>query len=134
MERLVELAEENAQLNFTEVFKLGLGDHDYHVQEKAISGMWEGEDRTIIPLLLEILHSDRPHQVRAASATALGRFALLAQEGKILAKDAQAVEDALMTFLQDEKDTLEVWRALPRACVIPARPLPLERSNSRARS
>ena len=110
IERLVEMAEENAQLDFTEVFKLALGDQDYQVQEKAISGIWEGEDRTVIPLLLEILHSDRPHQVRAASAMALGKFAQLAQEGKILAKDAQLVEDTLMTFLQDEKDTLEVRR------------------------
>lgn len=110
IEKLAELAEENAQLDFTEVFKLALGDEDYRVQEKAISGVWEGEDRTVIPLLVGILHSDRPHQVRAASATALGKFAQLAQEGKILAKDGQAVQDALMTFLQDEKDTLEVRR------------------------
>ena len=58
--RLVDLAEENAQLDFAEVFKIALTDDDYLVQEKAIAGMWEGEDRAVIPLLLDILQSDGP--------------------------------------------------------------------------
>ena len=110
IERLVELAEENAQLDFTAVLKIALADDDYLVQEKAIAGMWEGEDRTVIPLLLDILHSDGPPQVRASAAGALGRFARLAQEDKILPKDAQAVQESLMRSLQDESDPLEVRR------------------------
>ena len=110
IERLVEMAEDNAQLDFTDVLKIALADEDPQVQEKAIAGVWEGEDRTIIPLLLNILHSEGPPQVRAASATALGRFAWLAQEDKILPKDAEMVQESLMRFLQDEQDSLEVRR------------------------
>ena len=110
IERLVELAEENAQLDFTAVLKIALADDDYLVQEKAIAGMWEAEDRTVIPLLLNILQSDAPPPVRASAAAALGKYALLAQEDKILPKDAQAVQESLMRSLQDESDPLEVRR------------------------
>ena len=110
VERLVELAEENARLDFAIVLKLALADDDYDVQEKAIAGMWEGEDRTVIPLLLNILQSDAPPPVRASAAAALGKYALLAQEDKILPKDAQSVQESLMRSLQDESNTLEVRR------------------------
>ena len=108
--RLVDLAEENAQLDFAEVLKIALADDDYLVQEKAIAGIWEGEDRAVIPLLLDILQSDGPAEVRASAAGALGKFARLAQEDKILPKDAQMVQESLMRSLQDEGDPLEVRR------------------------
>ena len=72
--------------------------------------MWEGEDHTVIPLMLNILNSDAPPQVRASAASALGKYALLAQEDKILPKDAQLVQEALMRSLQDDSDTVEVRR------------------------
>ena len=110
VERLVELAEENARLDFAIVLKLALADDDYDVQGKAIAGMWEGEDRTVIPLLLNILQSDAPPPVRASAAAALGKYSLLAQEDKILPKDAQLVQESLMSSLQDDGNTVEVRR------------------------
>ena len=110
IQRLVELAEENARLDFHNILKIALADDDYDVQEQAIAGMWEGEDRTVIPLLLNILHSDAPPHVRSSAAAALGKFALLAQEDKILPKDADLVQESLMRSLRDESDTLEVRR------------------------
>ena len=104
------MAEENARLDFAIVLKLALADDDYDVQEKAIAGMWEGEDRTVIPLLLNILQSDAPPPVRASAAAALGKYSLLAQEDKILPKDAQLVQESLMSSLQDDGNTVEVRR------------------------
>ena len=110
IERLVEMAENAPQLDFSAVFTLALKDLDETVQEKAISGLWEFEDRSIIPLLLAILQSDRPCGVRAAAATALGKFAHLAQDGKLLSQDSQGIQEALMAVLQDEGGVLEVRR------------------------
>ena len=110
IERLVEMGEENPQFDFCAVFKLAARDPHETVQEKAISGFWEFEDRSIIPLLLDILGSDTYCQVRASAATALGKFACLAQDGKILSKDAQTVQDALMAVLQNEENPLDVRR------------------------
>jgi len=39
--RLVELAEDNVELNFNEIFKLGLSDPDEEVRIKAIAGLWK---------------------------------------------------------------------------------------------
>ena len=84
--RLVDLAEENAQLDFTEVLKIALADDDYLVQEKAIAGIWEGEDRTVIPLLLDILQSDGPAEVRGSAAWGTGEVCPPSPRGQDLAQ------------------------------------------------
>ena len=108
--QLVEMAEENPNLDFGEVFKLSLNDPNEAVREKAISGLWEVEDRQVIHLLLELLRFDKSSRVRAAAATGLGKFAHLAQDGKILDQDAEALRESLMEVLKDEVNTTEVRR------------------------
>ena len=68
---MVELAEDNPELDFCAVFKMGLKDQDELVQAKAIEGLWEYEDRSIITGLVQILRSDRSPEVRSAAAAAL---------------------------------------------------------------
>ena len=72
--------------------------------------MWEYEDRSIITGLVQILRSDRSPEVRSAAAAALGKFACLIQEGKLLPKDADLVRDNLMDTLEDQEEHLEVRR------------------------
>ena len=107
---MVEAAEENAELDFSAVFKMCLRDKDEFVLEKAIEGLWENEDRSIIPSLDQVLHSDRSPGVRAAAAVALGKFAVLAQEGKLLARDVNTLHNSLIAVLQDLDQPLEVRR------------------------
>lgn len=107
---MVGLAEDNPELDFCAVFKMCLKDRDESVLEKAIEGLWESEDRSLIPSLLNILGSDRSEDVRAASAVALGKFALLVQEGKLLQKDADLLRSNLMAVLEDSEAPLEVRR------------------------
>ncbi len=57
-----------------------------------------------------MLHSDKGPQVRSAAAVALGKFPLLVQEGKLLAKDGDSIHDSLMKVLQDDSQPLEVRR------------------------
>ncbi len=107
---LVNMAEDNAELDFSAVFKMCLKDSDEIVREKAISGLWEFEDRSLIQSLVELLQSDFSGQVRASAAIALSKFASLAQDDKILSKDAEVVKDTLLTSLRDEQEWLEVRR------------------------
>lgn len=107
---MVGLAEDNPELDFCAVFKMCLKDQDEEVQGKAIEGLWEYEDRSIITGLVQILRSDRSPEVRSAAAVALGKFAHLIQEGKLLPKDADAVRDNLMDTLEDQEEHLEVRR------------------------
>ena len=107
---MVEAAEENAELDFSAVFKMCLRDKDEFVLEKAIEGLWENEDRSIIPGLVQVLQSDHSPGVRAAAAVALGKFAVLAQEGKLLSRDVDALHNSLMDVLRDTDQPLEVRR------------------------
>ena len=108
--RLVELAEENAELDFNAVFKACLEDPDEEVRERAVNGLWEFEDRSIVPCFIQLLQSDDAPRVRAAAATGLGKFAKLAQEGKLLQRDADRIRDALLEVLQETREPWEVRR------------------------
>jgi HEAT repeat protein len=107
---MVELAEQNAELDFTAVFKLCLKVSDEEILEIAIDGLWEHEDRSIIAGLVGVLSSDKNSKVRAAAALALGKFPVLAQEGKLLAKDGELIHQSLMGVLDDEDEEMDVRR------------------------
>ena len=107
---MVELAEGNPELDFSAIFKMCLKGEDEPLLEIAMEGLWEHEDRSVIPSLIEVLRSEKGSEVRAAAARALGRFPLLAQEGKLLAKDGETIHDNLMQVLEDEEEPLDVRR------------------------
>ena len=107
---LVELAEDSPELDFCTIFKMCLKDEDEWVLEKAIDGLWEYEDRSALPGLLQVLQSNKGWEVRAAAAAALGKFSLLAQEGNLLARDAGNIHTGLMSILHDPDENLEVRR------------------------
>ena len=107
---MVELAEDNPEIDFGAVFKMCLKDKDEVVLEKAMEGLWEHEDRSIIPILIQLLNSEKGAQVRAAAAVALGKFPMLVQEGKLLAKDGDSIHGSLMKILMDPDQPLEVRR------------------------
>jgi HEAT repeat protein len=106
----VDLTEENVEMDFQVLFSYCVADPVAKVREKAVHGLWESDDRRNIALLSDHLENDSDSAVRAASATALGRFATLGQEGKLVAKDAERVHDVLMDALEDTDEDLEVRR------------------------
>lgn len=107
---MVEQAEENLELDFTSIFRHFLKDEDDHLVQLGIEGLWEQEDRWLITELVDLLRSERGAQVRAASAVALGKFPILALEGKIPPQDGALIYRVLMDFLEDEIEDLEVRR------------------------
>jgi HEAT repeat protein len=107
---MVDLAEDNPELDFGAVYKLCLKSDDEPLLETAMDGLWEHEDRSVIPGLIEVLRSDKGSEVRAAAASALGRYPLLAQTGKLLARDGELIHDNLMQVLEDEEEPMDVRR------------------------
>ena len=69
--RLTKLAEANALLDFTEIFKSYLDDSDGEVRSAAVAGLWEDEDPEIAMCLVAILKDDPEATVRAAAASCL---------------------------------------------------------------
>jgi HEAT repeat protein len=71
---LVEMAEDDVEMDFVEVFRALLGDADATVRSSAVSGLWETDDESLIDPLLGLLGNDPAADVRAAAAESLGHF------------------------------------------------------------
>ena len=108
--KLAELTEDNLALDFAAIFRVSLEDEHHEVREKATRGLWECEDRVMIRPLVALLEGDPSEDVRAAAAVLLGRFAEMAQRGKILGRDAKRTREALLSAIGKEDEGLEVRR------------------------
>ncbi|MEE9401444.1 MAG: HEAT repeat domain-containing protein [Dehalococcoidia bacterium] len=106
--QLAELAEDNLELDFDQVFRSCLTDADGEVRVKAIEGLWGWEERSLIDPLIRLLLEDVEHSVRATAADGLGRFAMLAELGKLPESDAHRVEEALLTAFNKGNEQLNV--------------------------
>jgi len=107
---LVEVAEDNFELNYDPIFRLclGDGDGDGEVRAKAVEGLSECEERSLLDPLISLLLGDLEDSVRAAAAAALGTFAMLAEFGELKANDADKVEKALLTAFSSKKEQMDV--------------------------
>ncbi len=108
--RLVELAEDNFELNFDSIFRSCLKDQDAEVRSKAIEGLWESEEASLINPLINLLEQDSSEKVQAAAATALGKFAMLAELKKLGSSHTSRVCQALLTVIGDKSKPIEVRR------------------------
>ncbi len=108
--RLNELAEENVEMDFSAVYRHALTDPDPGVRQRAVAGLWESDDRTIIAPLLTCLREDGEAGVRAAAALVLGHFALLAQTGKLIRRDGQRIYEGLLASLMTKDEPVAVRR------------------------
>ena len=110
MSRLVTLAEDDVDLDFDAVFRHSLEDEDPVVRERALSGLWECDDRTLIGSLITLLKEDPVERVRASAALSLGKFSTLAALGKLLPRYGERVRDLLVSVVEDDSESIEVRR------------------------
>jgi HEAT repeat protein len=108
--RLVDLAEENFELNFDSILKSCLKDPDTEVRVKAIEGLWENEETILINIFIKMLKEDTSEEVQAAAAKALGKYAMLAELKKLGPYSSNHVSQALLAILNDHNKPREVWR------------------------
>ena len=107
---LVELCEDNIEVEFSSVFLACLDDDDDQVRETAARGLWECDDRVIIRPLISLLEDDPSAKVRAAAAASLGKFAAMAQNGKLLDRDAARIREALLAAASEGGEDIDVQR------------------------
>ena len=107
---LSELSEDNLELDFTAVFRASLTDEDDEVRERATRGLWECDDRAIIRPLIQLLKSDPSANVRSAATLTLGKFADMAQNGKVLSRDAERIRTALLSSINEDEEDPDVKR------------------------
>ena len=107
---LIELADDSCELDFGAVYDTALADPHAAVRERAVSGLWESDDRRMIPKLTSLLSDDDDERVRATAALVLGHFAVLAVTGKLVERDATRVNASLMAALGNEGEAVAVRR------------------------
>jgi HEAT repeat protein len=118
-EHLAELAGDNLDLDFDKVLRTCLFDADSEVKIRAMGGLLECEERSLLDPLINLLMGDLEHTVRAAAASTLGTFALLVEFGELSANDAAKVEKALFTAYNNKNEPTDVrCRALEAVSTI----------------
>ncbi len=105
---LVELAEDDFELDYNAIFRLCLGDGDGEIRAKAIEGLSECEERSLLDPLIGLLLGDLEGSVRAAAAATLGTFTMLAEFGELKTNDAAKVEKALLTAFNNKNEQIDV--------------------------
>lgn len=107
---LVEIAEANFSVDFNSIFHLCLCDEDAEVRAHAVDGLWEDQTPGLARVLLEMLSSDPSIIVRAAAATGLGRFVLMAELEELDEELGRSIVDALWKLIEDPDEALEPQR------------------------
>lgn len=121
MQDLGEIGEANFEVRFDDVYRLGLQDEDAEVRTLAIQNLWESEAPDLIAPFLDLMQQDPSAEVRAAAASALGRFVYLGEIDDIPARHARRVEDSLLAVITGN-DELEVRRRALEAVAFSGRP------------
>jgi HEAT repeat protein len=107
---LVEIAEANVTVDFDNVFHVGLEDEDAKVRASAVDGLWEDRSPGLADVLLDLLSTDPSILVRAAAATGLGRFVLMAELDEVEEELGRRVVQALSRVIDDPNEALETCR------------------------
>jgi len=106
--RLLDLSEDDATLNFEAVFAHLLGDADAELRHRALDGLWESEDRTLLDPLLMVLGADPDAGVRAAAAALLGNWVVRGEFDALRPRDNERVLTALRAVANDKAQPVEL--------------------------
>ncbi len=112
LEDLEELSEADTLVNFDDVGQMALGDSEASVRVVAVRLLWECENPKLTATYITMLQNDPNEQVRAAAASALGRFVYLGEIEEIPEKVKVAAEEALLTVYRGQDAPLVRRRSL----------------------
>ena len=79
LEDLEEIAESDTLVSFDELAKYSLTDENPAVRVLSIRLLWDCEETRLISRYIELMQSDPAEDVRAAAASALGKFVLMGE-------------------------------------------------------
>jgi hypothetical protein len=96
MEDVEELGESDYLLSFEGVSRLALQDGDPRVRELAVRALWEYESDDLIPFFFWLMENDSTADVRAAAASALGKYVYLGEIEELSEELLSEIEDRLL--------------------------------------
>jgi len=111
-ERLIsrcgELAEENIDLDFTQLARMALDDPEAAVRRVAIAALWESGDRHVGARLADLLRDDPDESVRGQAASELSRFVLAREFDSIDATLGDRIVECLRAAVADPIESVDV--------------------------
>ncbi|HEX7973738.1 MAG TPA: HEAT repeat domain-containing protein, partial [Anaerolineales bacterium] len=107
-----QLGEADMLLSFEALSLIAIQDIDPKVRLPAVRALWEYENPDLIPIFLEMVVKDSDADVRAATATALGRYVYLGELDEIPSEDLHEVEERLLEVTRGGDAPLVRRRAL----------------------
>ena len=110
MQHLVDLGDDNFEVDFNAIFRVGLYDADPAVRAAAISGLWEDVDPALIAPLLNLLQTDDSEAVRAAAASVLGHYVYEGELEELAEAKVKPIVTALKAIYRDVAQPIEVRR------------------------
>jgi HEAT repeat protein len=112
LEDLEDLSDRDTLMDFSGIGKTTLNDPDAQVRETALRLLWETEDKSLIPVLINILCTDVCGKVRASAASVMGHYVFLGETEEISNELKVKVEDGLLKAYHSDTDKLVKRRAL----------------------
>lgn len=110
LEDVEELNVSDTLLSFESFGRFALQDPDAKVRLLAVQILWESEEKSLIPVFIHMMTTDSDSEVRAASASALGRFVYAGELEEIPQRTLQKIEEVLLATVNGS-DALEVRRS-----------------------
>lgn len=107
---LTAIAEDNAEVDFNPVFRVALDDAEPEVRAKSIDSLWECQERWFLNRLVTTSEGDPVAEVRAAAASALGKFVLLGVFEELRPPLLERVEGVLKRIIAKEDEAVAVRR------------------------
>lgn len=110
LRNLTEAGESNFDLDYRAPGMLALEDDAAEVRRRAIDLLWEDDSRSLMRRLVAMAREDIAFSVRAAAASALGRFVLAGELGKLAQDELESVLRVLVDLWQDPAEDDAVRR------------------------
>jgi HEAT repeat protein len=112
LEDIEELGETDYLLSFEAFSRFAIQDEDEKVRMLAVRTLWEYESNDLVQTFLQMVTSDPASEVRAAAASALGKYVYLGEIEELPEETLHQIEDALLKIANGTDASLVRRRAL----------------------
>jgi hypothetical protein len=112
LEDLEQLFGDDYLLSFEAVCRLGLEDPNSEIRFLSIRSLFEYDAEDLLPVFLDLVVNDDQEDVRAVTATVLGKYVYEGEIEEISGKKLRQIEDQLLAVTQGEDTMLVRRRAL----------------------
>jgi HEAT repeat protein len=110
LDRLVDIAEANFDLDYNVFGRYALEDPDPDVRESAIEVLFDDTSLSLMDQLIDMAQWDEVSAVRASAASALGRFILAGELGELPEARTTRAQDAVVSLWSNDDEDVEVRR------------------------